>query len=249
MIFLPNDSDLFFSINARGETLLVPQKIFPNSKVIDKIKQHGQKSHNFFTHTTHDTCFYINRNKDDMCHVVNYLSGQSFDETKINIIREILETDFEIRFDLAGYDIDKKVEEYERNKKEVISNIYNKIKKEYDFLFDKFDCQNGQYSVHRSCFEKTNEYNSSPKIHDMSYIYIAFPHTHKIIQQYQSELNNYGVDIMKEFGKSLKIEYPFMKEYNGSFERFMIHDNDIPKLNTCICDLKTIKSKVSFYLL
>src|SRR5579872_5421279 len=93
MVSLVNDGDLFFVIRTRDRTIHVPQKIFPESIIINNIKEYGKER-------VKDTKeFYINRNSSDMMEVVNFLSGQSYYKSKESVIKDILYEDFKIKSD------------------------------------------------------------------------------------------------------------------------------------------------------
>ena len=98
-----NSKERFFAIETRDSTLRVPQSIFPESRVINEILSYEEKNkddaelnYNYRLYSRNGTGFYINRSSADLMHVINFLSGQSFDKTKKDIIQEILTNDFEI---------------------------------------------------------------------------------------------------------------------------------------------------------
>jgi hypothetical protein len=72
--------------------------------------------------------------KKDMNEVINFLSGQTYDKKRLDIVQEILTNDFEIKFD-EGEDNDNKKRTDIRDKKkcDIIANMWEKIKAKCDF--------------------------------------------------------------------------------------------------------------------
>jgi hypothetical protein len=140
MVSTINQNEKFFKIFARkdfnnnkSEYLFVPQKIFPKSKVIDHIK----KSQTDVSDKNNVTSFYVNRHEDDMRHVIDYLSGQTIVETKMNVIKEILENDFDISIISKASDTADGI--MSKSKEKSSHDLYQKTKSNYileQILFD-----------------------------------------------------------------------------------------------------------------
>jgi hypothetical protein len=254
MVSIPTSGDKFFAIFSRKDfkartsgrdsyismdnAIFVPQNIFPKSPVIDMIKQNSRNG-----------IFYINRDKDDMKHVVNYLSGQSYDISKTNLIKEILNDDFKIdtKIDCEGNDEWKSIENKDHEKRELMGDILNEIKQKYRFAYVPIRNKPNMYIMY--LYDQTEPNYASSKILD------------EIKSCYKQVADAYDIDILNEISKLMIAQYPFLmlRDGKGSLV-FEFGDSDLDKLKGSIYDAAKynpigctrfmgIEKLISFYLL
>lgn len=237
MVSLIGDGSKYFSIftrkdpnNSTASCLYVPQKIFPHSKIIDKIKSNK---------LSNGSTLYINRDEADMKEVVNFLSGHSYDKSKEGLIHEILEQDLEIKFE-SDHDHKQRLIDFDKKRNDIIVKLWKSFKSESGFYAEK---------------QPQHSYNSdsSSKCHIKQIELVMFDQGWKlyideeecIIDDYQEICMMHSIDFLEIIHNKIIEEYPFLNvkidTTNDGKKCYDIrlYSRDISKLNKVIHRIRT----------
>jgi hypothetical protein len=189
--------------------------------------------------------FYINREYQDMKNVVNYLSGQSYDISKSDLIREILLDDFDIDIDVdIRIDIDteydhkhEKTDKCHRGKNDIREfhkhdHKHAQVKFSRDEITSTLGCLwndikkefgflihlNGEYSFHldsNMCEFIVPNYDHYD-LGRSGYIHFGLNHCiDDIMNKYSSIARSCEIDIIEYIRTKILKKYPFIKDISG----------------------------------
>jgi hypothetical protein len=251
MVSKLNTGDKFFTIKTRDSTLRVPQKIFPESQIINDILKSDDKS---------DVSFYVNRSANDMCEVINFLSGQTYDKNKMNIIEEILQQDFKInvKTDEKKNDDRKRIIDFDENKESAILSMWNDFIDTTQFVTTvchdpRKNSTLGSEFFNKNIFEATHESHKiygDPKI---NYMVQTMCDISDIETKYQEISKKFRTNVILEIIKLLEMNYRFIKiNTNVRVHKKLFfslnHFSDLKDVVRNVFDTDMHAWNVSFYL-
>jgi hypothetical protein len=254
MVSKTGSNDYFFTIKTRDSKLRVPQKIFPKSKVIDDVIEPYKKT------DMSDVSFYINRNTNDMCEVLNFLSGQTYDKNKENIIEEILQQDFDINIksDEKKNDVRMMMKDFNKNKESAILSMWNDFIETTQFIItiEYHPRKQTMFTLmlhNKNLFEAMDQYRKSAGERKKYCTIQSTIDVSEIKSKYEKIAEKYHIDIIKEIIELSATNYQFLSFKGHKSGKLQIVTCDFENLKYVVRDAEVAFTNsqdynVSFYL-